>query len=198
MTTIVRLQVPPFEATPPTSLAALRRQLIQPETTRCASHCQPCATCIAAQDKAVKAAKKTASDLGLRLSQLVEDAVAKHVQRIEAQQTTLITAVLEAALPHMANANLRAALAEELRVVADPLRTTPLRLRKHPDLDLGALPETAQVRIDDDPTIPMNQIDLQEGDATTTIDANALINACLAHLGKPALASAAPPSGMTL
>lgn len=194
MSTVVRLQVPPFEPTPPTSLAALRRPLINPETTRCASLCQLCDACIAAQDKAVKAAKKTASDLGLRLSQLVEDAIAKHIARIEAQQTELITAVLESVLPHLAEASLRSALLDELAVAADPLRNAPLHLCKHPDLDLGSLPETAQVKIENDPSVPVNSITLRDGDGLTKIDAQALINACLVHLGKsvPDIPASAP------
>lgn len=185
MSKVVRLQVPPFEPTPPTSLAALRRPLINPETTHCDAHCQPCPSCVAAQDKALKAAKKTASDLGLRLSQLVEDAIAKHISRIEAEQTQLITAVLEGVLPHLAEASLRSALRDELSVAAESLRTVPLHLRKNPELDLGTLPDNVQVKIEDDPAVPMNRIDLRDGDGTTRIDAQALINACLVRLGKP-------------
>lgn len=187
MSKIVRLQVPPFEATPPTSLAALRRPLIKPESTRCEAHCQPCPSCVAAQEKAVKAAKKTASDLGLRLSQLVEDAIAKHVARIEAEQTQLITAVLEGVLPHLAEASLRSALLDELSVAADSLRTVPLHLRKNPELDLGPLPDNVQVKIENDPAVPMNRLDLRDGDGTTRIDAQVLIDACLVRLGKPIL-----------
>ncbi|MGJ8560739.1 MAG: hypothetical protein ACSHX3_10925 [Litorimonas sp.] len=187
MSKIVRLQVPPFEATPPTSLAALRRPLIKPETTRCEAHCQLCPSCVAAQEKVVNAAKKAASDLGLRLSQLVEDAIAKHVARIEAEQTQLITAVLEGVLPHLAEASLRSALLDELSVAADSLRTAPLHLRKNPELDLGPLPNNVQVKIEDDPTVPMNRLDLRDGDGTTRIDAQVLINACLVRLGRPIL-----------
>lgn len=185
MSNLVRFQVPPFEATPPTSLAALRRPLIKPETTACAAHCQPCATCLAAQDKAVKAAKKTASDLGLRLSQLVEDAIAKHITRIEAEQTQLITTVLHSVLPHTADASLRSALRDEISIASEQLRNTPLYLRKNPALDLGPMPENADVRIDDDPDVPIGRIDLHNGDGATQIDAQAVINACLARLGKP-------------
>lgn len=185
MSNLVRFQVPPFEATPPTSLAALRRPLINPEATRCAAHCQPCPTCLAAQEQVVKDAKKTASDLGLRLSQLVEDAMVHHVARIEAEQTALISAVLAGVLPHIADASLRSALLGELSVAADALRTEPLQLRKNPALDLGALPDTAQIRIKDDPAQPMNTLDLRDGDSTTRIDAQAIINACLLRLGKP-------------
>jgi hypothetical protein len=184
MSEIVRLHVPPFEPTPPTSLSALRRPLIKAETTRCEAHCQPCPTCLAAQDKAITAAKKTASDLGLRLSQLVEDAIAKHVERIEAEHTQLITAVLEGVLPHLAEASLRSALLDELSVAADSLRAVPLRLRKNPELDLGLLPDSVLVKIEDDPSIPMNRIDLRDGDGTTRIDSQTLINACLSRLGK--------------
>lgn len=188
MSNLVRFHVPPFEATPPTSLAALRRPLINPEATRCAAHCQPCPTCLAAQQKAVKAAKKTASDLGLRLSQLVEDAVAQHVARIEAEQTALISAVLAGVLPHMADASLRSALLAELSVAGDALRKGPsgsLQLCKNPALDLGNLPDTAQVQIKDDPAMAMNTLDLRDGDSTTRIDAQTIINACLLRLGKP-------------
>lgn len=185
MSTVVRLQVPPFEPASPTSLSALRRPLISQETTRCAAHCQPCPACLAEQEKAVKAAEKTVSDLGLRLSQLVEDALAKHVARIEAEQTQLITAVLEGVLPHLADASLRSALLDELSVAADSLRTVPLHLRKNPALDLGPMPDTVSVKIENDPAVPMNRLDLRDGDGTTRIDAQALINACLVRLGKP-------------
>lgn len=185
MSKVVRLQVPPFESTPPTSLAALRRPLINPESTRCAAHCQPCPSCLAAQDAAVTAAKKTASDLGLRLSQLVEDAIAEHVVRIETEQTQLITAVLEGVLPHLADAALRSALLDELSCATDSLRTEPLHLRKNPELDLGSLPDSMPVKIENDPAVPMNRLDLRDGDGTTRIDAQALINACLVRLGKP-------------
>lgn len=185
MSKIIRLHVPPFEPTSPTSLAALRRPLIRPETTRCDAHCQPCPTCVAVQDKAVKAAEKTASDLGLRLSQLVEDAIAKHVARIEAEQTQLIATILEGVLPHLAEASLRSALRDELSVAAESLRTVPLYLRKNPELDLGPLPDSVQVKIEDDPAVPLNRIDLRDGDGTTRIDAQAIINACLVRLGKP-------------
>jgi hypothetical protein len=140
---------------------------------------------LAEQEEALKAAKKTASDLGLRLSQLVEDAITKHVARIESEQTQLITAVLEAVLPHLADASLRSALLEELSVASNSLRTVPLHLRKNPNLDLGPLPDTASVKIENDPTVPMNRLELRDGDGTTRIDAQALINACLARLGKP-------------
>lgn len=185
MSKIVRLPVPPFEPTSPTSLDALRRPLIKPEDTHCAAHCQPCAACLATQEKAVNAAKKTASDLGLRLSQLVEDAIAEHVARIEAEQTQLVTTVLEAVLPHLADAALRSALIDELSTATNSLRTEPLRLRKNPDLDLGPLPDNAAVKIEDDPTVPMNLIDLRDGEGVTRIDAQALIDACLVRLGKP-------------
>lgn len=190
MSNLVRFHVPPFEATPPTSLAALRRPLINPEATRCAAHCQPCPSCLAAQEQAVKDAKKTASDLGLRLSQLVEDAMVQHVARIEAEQTALISAVLAGVLPHMADASLRSALLGELSVAANAIRTGPsgpsgsLQLRKNPALDLGDLPDTAQVQIKDDPAMPMNTLDLRDGDSTTRIDAQTIINACLLRLGK--------------
>jgi len=186
MSDTARHHVPPFAPTPPTSLDALRRPLIKPEDTHCASNCQPCSACQAAQEKAVAAAAKTAADLGLRLSQLVEDAIADHVARIEAQQTELITTVLAGVLPHLANVSLRSALIDELAAAADPLRTAPLRLRKHPDLDLGDLPDTAAVKIEDDASVPMNMIKLREGDAVSTLDAGALIDACLARLGRPA------------
>lgn len=185
MNKIIRLKVPPFEPASPTSLDALRRPLIKPEATQCAAHCQLCASCLATQDKAVKAAAKIAADLGLRLSQLVEDAIAEHVARIEAEQTQLITAVLEGVLPHLAEASLRSALRDELSAATDPLRTGPLYLRKNPELDLGSLPDSVQVKIEDDPDVPMNRIDLRDGDGTTRIDAQALIDACLIRLGKP-------------
>lgn len=187
MSNLVRFQVPPFEATPPTSLAALRRPLVNPETTRCAAHCQPCATCLATQEQAVKDAKKTASDLGLRLSQLVEDAMATHLARIEAEQTALISTVLAGVLPHMADASLRSALLAELAASSDALRAEPLQLRKNPALDLGALPDTALIKIKDDPAVPMNTVDLRDGDGTMRIDAQTIINACLLRLGKPTL-----------
>lgn len=185
MSKVVPLQVPPFEPMSPTSLAALRRPLINPETTHCDANCQPCPSCLAAHEQAVKAAKKTASDLGLRLSQLVEDAIAKHIERIEAEQTQLITAVLEGVLPHLADASLRRALLDELSVAAESLKTAPLYLRKNPELDLGTLPDSVQVKIEDDPAVPMNRIDLRDGDGTTRIDAQALIDACLVRLEKP-------------
>ena len=187
MSNLVRFQVPPFEATPPTSLAALRRPLINPEATGCAAHCQPCPTCLAAQEKAIATARKTAADLGLRLSQLVEDAMAKYVARIEAEQTALISAVLAGVLPHMADASLRSALLSELSVLADALRTDSLQLFKNPALDLGDLPDTAQIQIKDDPAMPMNTVDLRDGDSATRIDIQAIVNACLLRLGKPAL-----------
>lgn len=133
----------------------------------------------------MKAAKKTASDLGLRLSQLVEDAIAKHITRIEAEQTQLITAVLHGVLPHTADASLRSALRDEISVASEQLCNTPLYLRKNPGLDLGPMPENAAVRIDDDPAVPMGRIDLHKGDGATQIDAQAVINACLVRLGKP-------------
>jgi hypothetical protein len=185
MSNLVRFQVPPFETTSPTSLAALRRPLINPEATGCAAHCQPCPTCLKAQEKAIATAKKTSSDLGLRLSQLVEDAMVQYVARIEAEQTALIAAVLAGVLPHMADAGLRSALLSELSVVADAIRTDGMQLFKNPALDLGELPATAQIQIKDDPAMPMNTIDLRDGDSATRIDAQAIINACLLRLGKP-------------
>lgn len=186
MSKVVRLKVPPFEPTSPTSLEALRRPLVKPETTRCDAHCKPCQTCDAAQKKAIKAAQKTASDLGLRLSQLVEEALATQLKRIEAQQAALITTVLEGVLPHLADLSLRRALMDELANAAEPLKSVSLRLRKHPSLDLGEFPDTSSLIFEDDPSMPVNKLELCDGDARTILDAQSLIHACLVRLGKAA------------
>lgn len=191
MSDVVRLRVPPFAPAAPTSLAALTRPLIQPEQTRCEAHCQPCESCVAEQVAQVKAARKTASDLGLRLSQLVEDAMAQHMARIEAQQSELVSTVLGAVLPYLAQDTVRRTVHSELTAsLADPLRTETLRLSKSPDLDLGVIPQTDRLSVTNDAALPIDQIMLTQGDAQTEIDASALVQHCLSLLGvEPATSS---------
>ena len=123
MSEIVRLHVPPFAPTAPTSLAALRRPLIQAEQTRCAANCQPCDACQAEQDARVADAAKASADQGLRLSQLIETAVLQYADRIEAQQSALIATVLATVLPDLANITLRETLQAELSAaLSDPLK----------------------------------------------------------------------------
>lgn len=186
MSTVVRLHVPPFEPAAPTSLAALRRPLIQAETVHCEAQCQPCPVCVAKQAAEVETAMKLSSDLGLRVSQLVEDALSHHIARIEAQQAELIASVLTGVLPHLADAALRSALTDELSDAAEPLRTEPLRLRKHPELDLGPLADDTRLEIEDDASLALHQIQLRDGEGVTQIDPDRLITACLARLGQPA------------
>lgn len=192
MSSIVKLQVPPFAPTSPKSLSALRRPLVEAEASHCASHCRPCAECEAQQHAQVEAAKKLSADLGLRLSQLVEDALATHIARIEAQQTELVQTVLNAVLPHLADTNLRNSLMDVLGEALDPLKDVTLTLTKHPDLDLGAISEDARLQIVDDPAHPRDSLSLRESDSLTTIDAAPLISACLSRLSGD---NAPSPSG---
>ena len=114
MSELIKLRVPPFVPTSPTSLSALTRPLVDADSSPCGAQCTPCPVCEAAQAAEVEAARKLSADLGLRLSQLVEDAIDTHVARIEAQQTQLVQTVLSAVLPHLADVNLRSALSEVL------------------------------------------------------------------------------------
>ena len=182
MSGIVKLHVPPFAPTSPRSLAALRRPLVQEEASHCASHCRPCAQCEAQRQAEIEAAKKLSADLGLRLSQLVEDALATHIARIESQQTELVQAVLAAVLPHLADTNLRNSLSDVLNKALDSLKDVTLTLTKHPDLDLGDLSEDSRLKIIDDPAHPRDSLSLRDGDGPTTLDAAPLIEACLSRL----------------
>ena len=179
---VVRLNVPPFTPAAPTSLAALRRPLVQPELAHCANHCQPCETCRAAHAAEVAAASKHAADTALRLSQLVEDALTQHIARLEAEQTQLVTTVLGAVLPHLANASLRAALTDELRAISDPLKTLDVRLAKPPSLDIGQLPAGHSVTLEDDPNLFGQVVEVRIDSSTTRLDADALVNACVERL----------------
>ena len=194
MSGIVKLQVPPFAPTSPKSLAALRRPLVQAEASHCEQHCRPCAECQARQQAEIEAARKLSSDLGLRLSQLVEDALAKQIARIEAQQTALVSTVLSAVMPHLADATLRSSLMDVLNEATDPLKTVTLTLTKHPDLDLGPLSEDTRLTIVDDPSHARDSLSLREDDSLTTIDAAPLIAACLSRLNGD---DAPSPTGAT-
>ena len=186
MSEIVRLHVPPFAPASPISLAALRRPLIQEDATHCAAHCQPCEVCQSAQKAEIAAARQSSADLGLRLSQLLEDAVSNHASRIEAQQTALVTTILSALLPDLAQENLRQTLQSELsEALSDPMCVDTLRLRKNPDLDLGTLAETTDFKVQDDPTVPVTQIILAAGEGTTRLDAQPIIDLCRARMGLP-------------
>lgn len=182
MSKIVKLHVPPFAPVSPTSLSALRRPLIEPDPNRCDVNCAPCPKCDERHLGELEEAKKLSADLGLRLSQLVEDALATHVARIEAQQTELIRVVLAAVLPHLADTNLRHALSDVLSDALDPLKEVSLHLAKHPDLDLGDIPDGVRLTIEDDPAHPRDSLSLRDGDSLTTIDAAPLIAACLSRL----------------
>jgi hypothetical protein len=187
---IIQLHAPPFEPAAPTSLAALSRPLVREEASRCPNHCSPCPTCQADRDSAVAAAReegrKEASGLGLRLSQLVEDALATHVARLERQQAELIGSALRAVLPRLADRALRETLAAELaQHAAKPLLAdTALRLRKSPDLDLGPLPDSPRLDIQDDPALAPGRLVLAQGDARTTLDAQPVIDALMARLAE--------------
>ena len=194
MSGIVKLQVPPFAPTSPKSLAALRRPLVQAEASNCEQHCRPCAECQARQQAEIEAARKLSSDLGLRLSQLVEDALAKQIARIEAQQTALVSSVLSAVMPHLADATLRSSLMDVLNEATDPLKDVTLTLTKHPDLDLGPLSKDTRLTIIDDPSHPRDSLSLREDDSLTTIDAAPLIAACLSRLNGD---DAPSPTGAT-
>ncbi|WP_298915584.1 hypothetical protein [uncultured Algimonas sp.] len=183
MSDIVRLHAPPFEPAAPTSLKALHRPLVAPDASHCEAHCRPCPACRAAQAAEVDAASKMSADLGLRLSQLVEDALAQHVARLEAEQAELVATILRGLLPALGDAALRSALAEELSAASQPLRSATLRLRKPPGLDLGPIPEGGRLQIEDDASQPMHTLSLADGDAVTTLDAQALIDACASRLG---------------
>lgn len=182
MSGLIKLHVPPFAPTSPTSLSALTRPLVDANSSPCGAQCTPCPVCEAAQAAEVEAARKLSADLGLRLSQLVEDAIATHVARIEAQQTQLVQTVLSAVLPHMADVNLRSALTDVLAEALDPLKDVTLHLTKHPELDLGDLPDNGALRIEDDPSHARDSLSLRDGDSLTTIDAAPLIAACLSRL----------------
>lgn len=182
MSSLVKLHVPPFAPASPTSLTALHRPLVQADSTRCEAHCSPCPTCEAAHQAEIAAAQKLSADLGLRLSQLVEDAISTHIARLEAQQIELVQTVLTAVLPHLADTNLRHALSDVIAEALDPLKQVTLHLTKHPELDLGPLAKDASLKIEDDPTHPRHSLSLREGEGLTTLDAAPLIEACLARL----------------
>lgn len=184
MNDIVRLHVPPFEPTAPTSLAALRRPLVDADTVHCASQCAPCSVCKARHEAEVAAAAKLSNDLGLRLSQLVEDALDTHLTRIETQQAHLIATVLNAVLPQLVDTNLRSALSAELAAMTAPLRDVTLIVNKHPDLDLGPIPDGARLEIQDDPNHPRDSLSLRQGEGLTRIEPNNLIQACLGRIAE--------------
>ncbi|MEM7729191.1 MAG: hypothetical protein AAF311_07935 [Pseudomonadota bacterium] len=201
MSTVIRLNAPPFEPAAPTSLAALRRPLVDAQASRCDSHCSPCPACQAAQAAAVESARKaaqaSASDLGLRLSQLVEDALGTHIARIETQQAELVSAVLGAVIPHLADTALRRALEDEiLAATALAQQGMSLQLVKHPDLDLGNVP-AGRLQIEDDPAQPRGSLSLKAGDGLSTLDVRPLIDACLARIGAAPGAADDNPNGDT-
>lgn len=182
MSSLVRLNVPPFEPAAPTSLAALRRPLVAPEATHCDAQCKPCPQCEAAQAERIAEARKLSADTGLRLSQLVEDALTQHVARMEAQQTTLVSTILTQLLPHLADAALRRAIGEELNAAFQSLRNEPLKLVKHPDLDLGPLADDARLTFEEDASLSVHDVRLRDGAGTIQIEADTLIQACLTRL----------------
>lgn len=182
MSSVVRLKVPPFEPAAPTSLAALRRPLITPDHSHCDSHCQPCSVCEAKQVKAVEAAKKLSQDTALRMSQLIEDALATHIARIETEQANLVTAVLKAVLPHLNDSALRSALTEEISRAAESMRDPRFTIAKSPDLDLGELNADSRITLEDDPRLSGHHVELRRDGGATHIDPEPLIAACLARL----------------
>lgn len=191
MSSVVRLNVPPFEPTAPTSLSALRRPLVQTDDHACDAQCEPCQTCRAAQQAAVEQARALATDLGLRLSQLVEDAMAERLAKIEADQSRLVARILEGVLPHLADAALRRALGDEIARATHSLKDVRLHLVKHPSLNLGVLPDTSRLDLTDDPDMPLHQVRLHDASGTTLIDPDAIIQACLSRLS-PALSETQP------
>lgn len=193
MSSVVRLNVPPFERTEPTSLAALHRPLVSSDATQCEAHCNPCPACLEAQKKAVEDAGRLASDLGLRLSQLVEDALAQHVARMEAEQARLIATVLTAVLPNTADAALRSSLKDEISTALSQNARSELTLAKNPALDLGPLPEGAKLTFVEQSNLPLHQLRLSDDSGTTLIDPQAIIDACLARLS-PLLDATSVPS----
>jgi hypothetical protein len=132
----------------------------------------------------VAAAAKLSNDLGLRLSQLVEDALDTHLTRIETQQAHLIATVLNAVLPQLVDTNLRSALSAELAAMTAPLRDVTLIVNKHPDLDLGPIPDGARLEIQDDPNHPRDSLSLRQGEGLTRIEPNNLIQACLGRIAE--------------
>ncbi|MEM9599384.1 MAG: hypothetical protein AAF926_00045 [Pseudomonadota bacterium] len=182
MSTVVKLNVPPFEPTAPTSLSALRRPLIAPEHANCEASCKPCPTCEARQAEALAEARKLSQDTALRLSQLVEDALAQQIARIEAEQAQLVTTVMQAILPRLADAALRSALCEEIAKAMEGRRETRFVLAKHPDLDLGPLADDARLSVLDDTNLILHHVELRRDGGTTHINPEPLIDACLARL----------------
>lgn len=182
MSSVVRLNVPPFESAAPTSLAALHRSLVPAESTQCDAHCNPCPKCLAAQEQAMAEAGRLARDLGLRLSQLVEDALAQHVAKMEADQSRLIGAILSAILPDMADASLRSSLAKEITEATDSNPRAKLVIAKNPALKLGDLPDDSRLSFQDDDSLPLHQLQLSQDSGKTLIDPDSIIEACVARL----------------